>query len=84
MVNLLGLNMINPQTVRQRCLRVLLLYQKQPNDPEVRALYLDYFGYPDNLPDLDVLLPESNTRLAGLTEAYFRQRHEGRLAAMYF
>jgi hypothetical protein len=65
-------------------LRVLLLFQMRPDDPEVRALYLDYFGFPDDLPDLDALRPESNTRPGGLTDAYFRQRRDGRLAETYF
>jgi HNH endonuclease len=84
LINLLGLNAPGPQTVRRRYLRALSLYQSQPDDPEVRALYLDYFGYPDDLPDLAVLRPESNLRPEGLNETYFRQRAEGRLPEVYF
>lgn len=84
LVDRLGLDEIGPKSARRECLRVLRLFQKQPADPEVRALYLHYFGFPEDLPDLDVLRPEINARPAGLAEAYFRQRRDGRLAETYF
>ncbi len=85
LVRMLGLNEIGPQTIRRRCQRVLLLYQMQPADPEVRALYLDYFGYPDDLPELAELRPPGgNTRPEGTGESYRRQQDEGRLPEVYF
>jgi hypothetical protein len=83
LVNILGLNQIDVKTFRQRCLRVLRLYELGPRDPDVRALYLDHFGYPENLPDLSKLRPENNSRPAGMTDAYYLQRLEGRLAEAY-
>jgi hypothetical protein len=80
----LGLDQDEPKIIRQRYLRIRRLYQSHPDDPDIRALYLDCFGYPDNLPNLDKLRPQSNSRLAGLTDAYFRQRAEGRLPETYF
>ena len=50
----------------------------------MQALYRNYFGYPDDLPNLDVLRPETNSRREGLKDAYFRQRAEGRLPDVYF
>ena len=84
LVNLLGLDEPGPRTIRQRCLRILVLYDSHPDDPEVRALYLDYFGYPDDLPNLQLLRPETNSRPTGLLDAFFRQRAERRLSETYF
>ena len=84
MVDLLGLNRMGPRTIRQRSLRVLLLHQTFPDDPAIRDLFLDFFGYPADLPDLETLRPDSNSRPEGLPSAYFRQRTEGRLPETYF
>jgi len=84
LVNILRLNKSWPRKIRQRAMRIRFLYQTHPNDPEIEALYRDHFGYPDDLPNLDILRPESNSRPEGLTDAYFRQRAEGRLPAEYF
>jgi hypothetical protein len=84
LVRLLGLNKIGPRTIRQRCLRVLLLYQNNPDNPDIQALYLDYFGYPDDLPNLDELRPASNSRPEGAADCYWRQRAENRLPETYF
>ncbi len=84
LISTLGLNDARPRQVRQRSMRVLRLYQVKPDDPDIRAMYLDFFSYPDEIPDLDSLRPESNSRQDGLAEAYFRQRTEGRLAETYF
>ncbi len=78
----LGLN--RRTATRERYIKILRLSQEFPDHAEVQALYRDYFGYPDDLPDLDSLRPESNSRQDGLAEAYFRQRTEGRLAETYF
>lgn len=84
LIRLLGLNKDSRRKVRLRYLRIKRLYDAQPNDPEIRALYLDCFGYPDDLPDLGELRPSSNSRPGGLSETFFRQRREGRLAETYF
>ena len=84
LVNCLGLATPQSQGIRQRCLRILSLYRANPNDPHVRALYVDYFGYPDDLPNLAALRPTRNTRPTGIVDAYFRQREEGRLPETYF
>jgi hypothetical protein len=83
LINRLGLDRKQRRKVRNRFLRILRLYQKQPNDPDVREFYFDYFAYPDDLPNLDRLEPETNTRPEGMPECYFRQRQEGRLPADY-
>lgn len=83
LVDHLGLDRKQPRMVRQRFLRLMRLYHAQPEDPEVRALYLDYFSYPDDLPDLSTLRPETNTCQAGLAETYFRRRELGQLAETY-
>jgi len=84
LVNILGLNQTRPRAVRQRLLRVLRLFQCNPNDPEVQALYFDCFGFPDDLPDLAPLNPPENSRPDGLKATYFRQREEGLLPNEYF
>lgn len=84
LVYVLGLNDQRSRTVRRRFLRVLRLFQDHPDDPDILALYLDCFGYPDDLPDLEPLNPPANSRPDGLNDSYFRQRAEGRLPADYF
>jgi hypothetical protein len=84
LIRFLGLGETEPIETRTRCLRILRLFQTSPGDPEIRALYLDYFGYPDHLPDLGRMRPRDNSREAGLRDTYFRQRAEGRLPETYF
>jgi len=62
LIDLLGLDRVGPRTIRQRCRRIRLLYQTHPDQPDVCALYVDYFGYPADLPNLDSLRPMENSR----------------------
>jgi len=84
LINCLGLADAKLQSTRRRLLLILRFHETHPDDPDARALYVDCFGYPDDLPDLDPLRPEKNSRPTGLTETYFRQREEGRLPETYF
>jgi hypothetical protein len=71
------------ERIRQQYLALQRLYLKLPEDPQVSALCLTAFGFPDDLPDLAALRPEANTRPEGLADCYHRQRLEGRLPATY-
>jgi hypothetical protein len=83
LVRSLGLDKNELKSIRQRFLRIRRLYQSHPGDPDIRALYLDYFGFPDDLPNLDKLRPAGNSRPEGLNESYWRQRAENRLPQEY-
>lgn len=84
LINLLGLDKSKPCAVRRRALRILRLIRDNPMDVAVRALYLDYFGYPDDLPNLATLRPPTNSRPEGIDESYWRKRDEKRLAETYY
>jgi hypothetical protein len=84
LVRLLDLADATRQAARKRLFLVLRCYEFDPDDPLARELYHHYFGYPDDLPDLGKLRPESNSRPSGIDETYFRQRRQGRLPTIYF
>jgi hypothetical protein len=83
LIEQLGLDEPNARTVRLRYLRVLWLYQLKPDDEEIRKMYLDYFGFPTELPNLEALRPHANSRAEGLRDCYFRQKTEDRLPEVY-
>ena len=83
-VRLLGLNRLERRQARRFVFTILRLYEAHPENPEVQSLYRHYFGYPDDLPNLDTLRPQDNLRPDGLNDAYFRQRADGRLPEVYF
>jgi hypothetical protein len=64
LIEALGLNDHVPLSTRRRFMRLLRLFQDHPEDAEIRALFVDFFGYPDDLPDLDRLRPRENSRPA--------------------
>jgi hypothetical protein len=80
---MLDLNHPELQRVRARYCHLLGLYRDNPNHPIIRSLYLDAFGFPDDLPNLKEKRPESNTRPEGVNDCYFQQRLEGRLPEVY-
>lgn len=83
-VRLLGLNRLERRQARRFVFTILRLYEAHPENSEVQSLYRHYFGYPDDLPNLDTLRPQDNLRPDGLNDAYFRQRADGRLPEVYF
>jgi hypothetical protein len=82
-INILGLDLRLPTNERKAKLRILALYRRSPTDKEVRALYLDAFGFPEDLPDLGNLRPDSNSKPEGILESYLRRKAAGDLPDTY-
>jgi hypothetical protein len=82
-INILGLDLRAATNSRKARLRILSLYRRYPDDEEVRALYLDTFGFPDDLPNLSIHSRAANTKPEGVFQSYHRQREAGILPATY-
>jgi hypothetical protein len=82
-INILGLDLQRPTNERKKMLRILALYRRYPADEEVRAQYLDAFGFPEDLPDLAVHSRATNTKPEGVLQSYHRQREAGTLSQTY-
>jgi hypothetical protein len=82
-INILGLDLRLPTNERKARLRILKLYRRYPADEEVRALYLDAFGFPEDLPDLAVHSRAANTKPGGVSQSYHCQRGAGTLPETY-
>jgi len=82
-INILGLDLRLSTQERKTKLRIRSLHRRYPADEEVRALYLDAFGFPEDLPDLSVQLPAENTKSDGLSQSYHHQRGAGILPETY-
>lgn len=84
LIDLLHLDESPALDVRQQALRVVALKLKHPSDASVHGIFLDWFGYPKDLPDLNrPEPPDGNTRADGLKKSYFEQRKKGALAEVY-
>jgi hypothetical protein len=82
-INILGLDRRLPTKERKARLHILKLYRRYPADEEVRALYLDAFGFPEDLPDLAVHSRAANTKPGGVSQSYYCQRGAGALPETY-
>lgn len=70
--------------VRQEVLRVLRLKQKYPAEEDVHAIFLDKFGYPKDLPDLEALRPpDGNTRPEGIKDSHLARQNRSELPEVY-
>lgn len=83
LVDILGLDRSGHTSVREKYLRIVRLFQRYPSDPEVRELYLEEFGFPDELPDLEKLRPPGNERPEGIAISFHRRRQTGELPSTY-
>jgi hypothetical protein len=69
---------------RKRVLRIMALYTNHADDPDVKDLYLDVFGYPEELPDLPGMRPPGgNTLPDGVNTCFFVQKKLGTLPDFY-
>lgn len=82
-INILGLDLHLSTNERKAKLRILALYQRYPDDAEVRELYFDAFGFPDDLPDLSVHSRAKNAKPEGLLHSYHYLRQKGNLPPTY-
>jgi hypothetical protein len=78
-IKLLGLNASKFREYRLLWMEIAALAKRyQP------ALYQQLMSFPDDLPDLSVLLPpDGNTRPDGVTHSYFEQKKAGTLPETY-
>jgi hypothetical protein len=68
---------------RKRILDTFSRLQSRISDPGVRQLFQNYFGFPDDLPDLRKMKVSSNRRLSGLNSCWFVLRQSGKLPETY-
>jgi hypothetical protein len=89
LVRLLGLDTKNQNKRRAKILRTLRtalrLAQDHPNDPDAEATLRDYFGYPENLPDLlDIQpAPKTNSRPDGVRNSHRARKDRDELPDYY-
>lgn len=84
LIDLLHLNENPALKVRQKYLRILVLKAKHPADSVVDQLFLEAFGYPDDLPDLRELRPPGGNRCEKSEDTcYFAHREQGSLPQTY-
>ncbi len=81
-VEVLGLDSLERQA-RHRYMRLQAYLSDHLEDPTLLTIFRDYFGYPDDLPNLAILRPEGNSRPEGIVNCFYQQRLEGRLPATY-
>jgi hypothetical protein len=82
-IDLLGLDRRRPTQERLGRTRILNLYRRYPDDAEVRAMYFDAFGFPDDLPDLSVHSRTDNSKPEGIALSYYKLRSTGSLPDVY-
>jgi hypothetical protein len=84
LIDLLHLNEDPALFVRRKYLRIHSLKATKPDDAEIDQLFLDSFGYPQNMPDLRTLLPPQGNKLKGSEETcYFARLSTGELDQFY-
>lgn len=84
LIDLLHLNANPALQVRRKYLRILALKKKYPEDSEVAQLFLEAFGYPEEMPDLGQLRPPGGNACAGSeSTCYYARRVDGILPNIY-
>ncbi len=69
---------------RRRAFLVRDLKRANPDNPAIHDLFLQMFGYPDDIPDLRRLRPpHGNTRAGSEEDCYFARRERGDLEDVY-
>ena len=69
---------------RRRALIILELKRENPDNSTVHDLYVQVFGYPDDLPDLRRLRPpKGNTKPGSEETCYYALRERGELEEVY-
>jgi hypothetical protein len=83
LINILGLDLDKPTRARKAKLKLLNLYRRYPDDRELRDLYLDAFGFPEDLPDLAAHSRAGNDKPEAVKHCYHALRREGILPQVY-
>jgi hypothetical protein len=82
-VNDLGLDLRGPTDKRKEQIIILRLYRQYPENDLVRTLYLNAFGFPEDLPDLSEHTRTKNSKPEGVEQSYYRQREAKALPETY-
>jgi hypothetical protein len=82
-VNTLGLDLIGPTEQRKEKIIIFRLYAQFPDNEQVRTLFRNAFGFPEDLPDLAEHSRTKNTKPEGVKQSYFRQRESKTLPETY-
>jgi HNH endonuclease len=84
LIDLLHLNDSPAIDTRRTYLRIMKLKQDHPDNPDVHALFLDAFGYPDELPDLASKRPPGGNRpISGPVPSHHDLRKRNQLGDVY-
>lgn len=83
LIDILALDLSDRTEERRNRLRLQAMYQRDPTNEDVRALYFAAFGYPRDLPDLAKLKPKNNSRPEGIAQSYYRRSVERTLPETY-
>jgi hypothetical protein len=84
LIDQLGLADESLALVRRYYLDIIALKREHPKDPRVHRLFMQSFGYPDDLPDLTKLRPPGgNLRKGSASTCFHRRRAESTLPAYY-
>jgi HNH endonuclease len=84
LIDLLHLNDPPVINTRRKYLRLIKLNLDHPTNAEVHELFLDAFGYPDNIPNLALRRPPSGNRPnSGPTLTHYQLREQNRLSDVY-
>ena len=84
LIDLLHLNDPPIIDTRKKYLRILKLKLDRPDDPDIDDLFLDAFGYPDDLPDLGSKRPPGGNRaIFGPVLSHYELRQLNQLSEIY-
>jgi HNH endonuclease len=83
LINILGLDCRLPTEERKEKIQILKLFKRYPNDEEVRGIYFNAFGFPEDLPDLTRHSRTLNSNPDAVRESYYSQREAGILPETY-
>ena len=84
LIDLLHLNDSPVIDTRKKYLRVIKLKLDYPNNADVHDLFLDAFGYPDDLPDLASKRPPGGNRpKSGPVMSHYQLRQLNQLSEVY-
>jgi hypothetical protein len=84
LIDVLHLNDSPVIDTRKKYLTLMKLSQEYPEDQAIRQLYVDAFGYPDDLPDLRSRRPPGGNRSkSGANSSYYDLRQQNQLGECY-
>jgi hypothetical protein len=83
-IRILGLNDPTLCSHRRRVLLILYLKREIPDNAAIHDLFLQTFGYPDDIPDLRRLRPpHGNTKAGSEEDCFYARRERGELGEVY-